>query len=103
MFFGAVKLWRSIMKRELIPGMIVTLVLRAPVSSLADSSLPADVSRAEDACAAVEQMDAPSAGFGAPPADAAHRGYVGEQPLRFGENQLPFRLATSATLQPFGR
>ncbi|WP_159838552.1 hypothetical protein [Burkholderia sp. 8Y] len=88
------------MNRRLIPGMLVTLILRAPVSPLADSRLPADMSRLGDAWGAVEQMDVPGAGFGAQHAGAAHRGYVAGMPMRFSGTQLPFRFATSPTLQP---
>ncbi|WP_244817520.1 hypothetical protein [Caballeronia sp. Lep1P3] len=86
------------MKREMIPGMIVALVLRAPVSPLADARLPADMSRLGDAWTALEQIDAGSGVFGA---HHALSGFIGSQgqPMRFGDSPLLFRTPTDMTLQ----
>jgi hypothetical protein len=46
------------MKRGLIPGIIVALVLRAPVSPLSDGRVPAVMSRLGDVWTEQQQIDA---------------------------------------------
>ncbi|KIG01450.1 hypothetical protein [Caballeronia concitans] len=70
------------MKPGLIPGIIVAVALRAPVSPLSDGRLPVDAAKPREAWPALEQVHFPGVPLG---------GYITLKSIRLYDDSLAFR------------